>query len=128
MSAPALSQQSLSLWNNVVSAETAVRDSLRAFLVGPSPERVELVRRALRRGLAGLELSSTRRGNLVGRSRRVSRSRRVLPPRVAAARGHGRVVVSMKDEWTRVLPAPARKSRRRFRPVRRRGATASARI
>lgn len=37
------------LWQSVVSAETAIRDSLRAFLVGSSLERIELVRQALRR-------------------------------------------------------------------------------
>ncbi len=48
MNAPTLSDQAASLWENVVSAENAARDSLRAFLVGPAGQRVALVRQALR--------------------------------------------------------------------------------
>jgi len=35
------------LWQNVVTAEAAIRDSLRAFRAAPSAERVRLVREAL---------------------------------------------------------------------------------
>jgi hypothetical protein len=45
---PALSDNTLSLWQNVVSAEKAIRASLRDFLVGNSAERLVLVRQALR--------------------------------------------------------------------------------
>jgi hypothetical protein len=47
MSMMPTSDHALSTWNNLLSAETAIRESLRAFLVEPSVDRVALIRNAL---------------------------------------------------------------------------------
>jgi hypothetical protein len=47
MSMTTVSDHAQSTWNNLLSAETAIRESLRAFLVESSVERVALIRNAL---------------------------------------------------------------------------------
>jgi hypothetical protein len=47
MSMSPVSEHAQSTWNSLLSAETAIRESLRAFLVEPSVDRVALIRSAL---------------------------------------------------------------------------------
>jgi hypothetical protein len=47
MSMMPVSDHAQSTWTNLLSAETAIRESLRAFLVEPSVDRVAVIRNAL---------------------------------------------------------------------------------